>query len=608
MMNTTKRWGAIILALFMLLSLTACAANASLPTSFNKELREGDSGDEVKAIQQRLKALGFFSGKADGRFGPDTTQALAFFQSQHGLLASGMLDRMTFDLLFSKEAQPFSPPVEIAYDTAMSTSRQALPMGNYAPSMPFPEPFNTNEYNFFQENRFLSTLTSPLSTFAADVDTASYTQLRAKILAGEQVPVDSVRIEEMLNYFRYDYKQPLGDEPFGVTMELAKTPWNKDSWLLLIGLQAAEIPKEKRPGQNLVFLIDVSGSMDAPDKLPLVKRAFLILLEELAPTDTISIVTYASRDEVVLDGVPASEKTRIMAAIDSLTAGGSTAGAAGIQTAYSLAKKHQLKEGNNRVLLATDGDLNVGTSDEGALARLVEEKKKDGIFLSVLGFGDGNYKDNKLEALADHGDGNYAYIDTIYEARRALVTEIGATFFTVAKDVKLQVDFNPAAIKGYRLIGYENRLMNAEDFSNDSKDGGELGSGHRLTALYEIVPLGSPFDIGDAHSKYQAPPQADDTTGEMLTLSIRAKAPDGEESQLYTYPLLQQEPADISDNLRFAAAVAQVGMLLRDSVWKGEASFASSLELLRNNQSLAGDPYKEEFLYLVGLLERAQIN
>ena len=603
---TIKKSLAICLACVMALAVlmgTALPLRRALAEGFSQELREGDSGEAVKAMQQRLQELGYFAGIADGQFGPDTTLALRNFQRQHGLLASGMLDKWSHEMLFSDQAQPFSPPEEMTFDQAVT--RQTAPAGVYAPYQPFAEVFNTNEYSFFRENRFLLARTSPLSTFAADVDTASYAQLRARILAGDKVPIDSVRIEEMLNYFRYDYKSPQGNEPFGVTMELARTPWNEDTLLLLIGLQAAEIKKEERPGQNLVFLIDVSGSMDMPGKLPLVKRAFLMLLDELAPTDTISIVTYASRDQVVLDGVRASDKTRVMDAIENLTAGGSTAGAAGIQTAYGLAKKHYIQGGNNRVLLATDGDLNVGVSDEGSLARLVEEKKQGGIFLSVLGFGDGNYKDNKLEALADHGDGNYSYIDTIYEARRALVTEIGATFFTVAKDVKLQVDFNPAAVKGYRLIGYENRLMEAEDFADDSKDGGELGSGHRLTVLYEIVPAGSGFEIGEAQSKYQEAPREGENSGEMLTLSIRAKAPDSDESKLYSYPLANLEPDAMSDNLRFAAAVAQVGMLLRESEWKGSASFSSALELLRGSQSLTGDPYKEEFLYLVTLLERA---
>ncbi|HSK68144.1 MAG TPA: von Willebrand factor type A domain-containing protein, partial [Candidatus Limnocylindria bacterium] len=461
-----------------------------------------------------------------------------------------------------------------------------------------------NEYNFFQENRFLSTATSPLSTFAADADTASYAQIRQMILRGDAVTKDAVRIEEMLNYFHYDYNAPRAGEPLGVTMELVRTPWNSQTQLLLIGLKAQEIPQEQRPPQNLVFLIDVSGSMDDPAKLPLVKRAFLLLLEQLAPTDTVSIVTYASMDAVLLDGVRASDRTAIADAIEGLSAGGMTAGAAGITTAYALAEKHFVPGGNNRVLLATDGDLNVGVSDEGSLARLVEEKKKAGVFLSVLGFGDGNYKDNKLEALADHGDGNYAYIDTIHEARRALVSEIGATFFTVAKDVKLQVDFNPAQVRGYRLIGYENRVMAAEDFADDQKDGGELGSGHRLTVLYEIVPIDSAFDFGETGSKYTQPAQAP-AEGELLTLSIRAKEPDGDVSKLYEYPLQPGVSETMSDNVRFAAAVAQAGMLLRDSEWKGTATYANTLDLLRGSQSISGDPLKEEFLYLVTLLERA---
>ncbi len=603
MNKTINRTLAKTLALLLAVSVMISLALPAPALVFIQELREGDSGDEVRALQERLRGLGYFSGNADGQFGPDTTAALAAFQSQHGLLVSGMLDRITHALLFSEDARPFEPH---ALKEEGSLALRAMTPGS-APmlSVVSREAFNTNEYGFFQENRFLSAHTSPLSTFAADVDTASYAQLRAMILRGVPVPVDSVRIEEMLNYFRYDYRQPVNGEPFGVTMELAGTPWNRETQLLLIGLQAAEIPKEKRPAQNLVFLIDVSGSMDEPDKLPLVKRAFLMLLDELAPTDTVSVVTYASRDEVLLDGVRASEKTRIMEAIENLTAGGSTAGAAGIQTAYELAKKHHVPGGSNRVLLATDGDLNVGVSDEGSLARLVEEKKRDGIFLSVLGFGDGNYKDNKLEALADHGDGNYAYIDTIYEARRALITEIGATFFAVAKDVKLQVDFNPALVKGYRLIGYENRLMAAEDFADDRKDGGELGSGHRLTVLYEIVPAGSDFDIGETQSKYQKEAETARDAGEILTLSVRAKAPDSEESRLYTYPLAQREPSGMSENLRFAAAVVEVGMLLRQSEWSGSASYSSALELLRASKSLSGDPYKEEFLYMTTLLERS---
>ncbi len=564
---------------------------------FTVELREGDSGDGVLALQQRLYDLGFFNGVVNGKFGPDTTAALKLFQQSKGLPDTGVLDARTHLMLFVVIGTKEMPlTVEAAPSGAMMDRSVGI--------MPGFIPMNTNEYKYFKENRFHSVRTSPLSTFAADVDTASYAQLRARILRGERVPLDSVRIEEMLNYFRYDYKSPEGNAPFGVTMELANTPWNKDTQLLLIGLKTKEIPGEERPPQNLVFLIDVSGSMNMPNKLPLVKRAFQLLLEELSDRDTVSIVTYASREEVVLDGVRASDKTRLMEAIDRLEAGGATAGAAGILTAYELAEKHFIRNGNNRVLLATDGDLNVGVSDEGSLTRLVEEKKRGGVFLSVLGFGDGNYKDNKLEALADNGDGNYSYIDTIFEARRALVTEIGATFLTVAKDVKLQVDFNPGAVKGYRLLGYENRVMDAEDFADDSKDGGELGSGHLLTVLYEIVPVDSPYPIAEAESKYQETSGKEGSDDEILTLSIRAKEPQGEESRLYSYPLKNTQPGELTDNLRFAAAVAEVGMLLRESEFKGSATYDTALELLRGTTNLTGDVYKEEFLYLTTLLSR----
>ena len=593
------RWLCVLLAGMLAWGLAA----ASAENMFVRELQLGDQGEDVHLMQQRLLDLGYPVSAPDGVFSEETERALILFQEFNNLLMTGTLDEITHRVLFSEQAQAYEEPM-ILEDALERMAGVPAPSGALV-SIQMQE-FNTNEYNFVPENRFVSVLTSSLSTFAADVDTASYAQVRAMILRGDPVPRDSVRVEEFLNYFRYDYKQPDAGEPFGVTMQMTQTPWNEHTLLLQIGLQAAEIPKEERPPQNLVFLIDVSGSMDAPDKLPLVKRAFQLLVKELAPTDTVSIVTYASRDEVVLRGVRASEKTRILEAIDQLAAGGATAGAAGITTAYDIAQELLIAGGNNRVLLATDGDLNVGISDEGSLVRLIKEKKQAGIFLSVLGFGDGNYKDNKLEALADHGDGNYSYIDTIFEARRALVTEIGATFFAVAKDVKLQVDFNPAALKGYRLIGYENRLMEAEDFTDDTRDGGELGSGHRLTVLYELVPIDSAFDIGTAQSKYTQPAPTDSAPAEWLTLSIRAKQPEGNESQLFTYPLPIDTPQEMTDNLRFAAAVAQVGMLLSDSEWKSTASYDSALALLRQDTSLSGDVFKEEFLYLVNLLAREQ--
>lgn len=477
----------------------------------------------------------------------------------------------------------------------------AGPMEDMAEA-PIPE-WNTEEYDSFQENGFRSVNVSPLSTFAADVDTASYANLRARLLAGEEVTPDMVRIEEMLNYFHYDDPQSVEGEPFGVSAEIVPCPWNGETKLLRLGLQALQPDWEAMPASNLVFLIDVSGSMGEWNKLPLVKQAFGLLTEHLRPEDVISIVVYASENRVVLDGGSGSEPEVIRSAIEELTANGATNGGQGIQMAYALAEKHFIPGGNNRVILASDGDLNVGVTGEGELTRLVEEKKESGVFLSVLGFGMGNLKDNKLEALADHGNGNYAYIDSALEAKRVLAEEMGGTLFTVAKDVKLQVEFNPEWIKGYRLIGYENRTMAAEDFADDGKDGGEIGAGHHLTVLYELVEADSELELPGGELKYQSA----QTTGseEWLTLQIRYKAPEGEESALLSCPVgpeaLRETP---SEDTAFAACVAQVGMLLRDSDYAGSADYGSVAEQMEALESLKGDPYKEEFLYLVKQLAR----
>lgn len=458
--------------------------------------------------------------------------------------------------------------------------------------------WNTEEYGYLPENGFQPVALAPLSTFAADVDTASYANLRRMLLAGETVPADAVRIEEMVNYFQYDYPGPAEGEPFGVSTVLGPCPWQEDTLLLRVGLQTAQPDWEALPPANLVFLIDVSGSMAEWNKLPLVQQAFALLTEHLRPQDTVSIVTYASGDAVVLDGGTGAEPQEIRDAIEGLTAGGGTNGSRGIETAYALARKHFISGGNNRVILATDGDLNIGTTSEGELARLAEEKKKSGIFLSVLGFGTGNLKDNKMEALADHGDGNYSYIDSVLEARRVLVEEMGGTLFTVARDVKLQVEFNPARVKGYRLIGYENRLLNAQDFADDTKDGGEIGAGHRVTALYQVVPADSPMELPGAELKYQtAAPTGSD---EWLTVSVRAKEPEGEESRLWTYPVGEDQRVEaLPEDAAFAACVAQFGMLLRGSDYAGTASYAGIAEQLAELDCVEGDPYREEFLFLV---------
>ena len=606
------KWVCAMLALATLLSLAAPALAAG------GIWQKGDAGEEVVSIQARLKELGYLENETPGTFDEETEQAVTAFQRRNGLLATGMVDEKTWAVLFSDKALGpvvYSDSWDYAdglcaeeYDSSMGYAKAYTAPMAMTTSMPAAgaawDDWNTNEYTFIRENGFQNVSASPLSTFATDVDTASYAQLRAMILAGEKVPQDAVRIEEMLNYFHYDYQGPRGDSPFGVTMELAKCPWNEETLLLQIGLQAVEVAVEDRPRNNLVFLIDVSGSMFGSDRLDLVKRAFLLLLDELSPTDTVSIVTYASRDEVVLSGVPAADKVRIMEAISGLSAHGSTNSAAGIQTAYQLAEKYADAGSVNRIIMATDGDFNVGITSEGDLARLVMEKKEGGVRLTMLGVGYGNYKDNKLEALADYGDGNYYYLDSIFEARRALVTEAGGTLIEVARDVKLQLDFNPAFVKGYRLIGYEDRVMAAEDFADDTKDGGEVGSGHRVTALYEIVPVGSDFDTGSASSRYQQTAAGDGD--EWLTLSIRYKKPGQDESTLEEYPLTGDAANALSDNMRFAAAVAECGMLLRDSEFKGASSWADALDLARACASVTGDPYKEEFVYMLTLLERQE--
>ena len=616
-----KRITAVILAALMVLTVAAGAMGEE-----NRIWGLGDTGDKVTWIQSRLKELEYLEGEATGVFDEETEEALTEFQSDYGLLRTGMADSTTMKALETatekkSEKRAWYYDDDYCYEEAtvdtsayagkfvMNSAPTATSMPVQAAGMAWMEPadWNTEEYTTFESNRFLSVLTSPLSTFAADVDTSSYALFRRKVLSGERVAPDSIRIEEMLNYFRFSYPQPKEGEPFGVATEIAPCPWNEKTKLMLIGLQAEEVKKDDRPGHNLVFLIDTSGSMFGSDRLDLVKRAFLLLLDELEPEDTVSIVAYASQDRVVLEGAPAADKTRIMEAITELEAHGSTNGSAGITRAYEIASKYYKEGGVNRILLATDGDLNVGVTSEGDLARLVTEKKESGISLTCLGFGMGNYKDNKMEALADYGNGNCRYIDTIYEARKALVEEGGGTFITVAKDVKIQVDFNPAKVKGYRLIGYEDRVMAAEDFADDTKDGGEIGSGHRMTALYEIVPADSDFDFGEAESRYQNAQAETAEDAEWLTVSIRAKEPEGTESRLYEYPVKDDAVTEtMSENLRFAAGVAEAGMLLRESEWKGTATWASALELVRGCGNVSGDPYKEEFVYLLTLLERAQ--
>ena len=462
--------------------------------------------------------------------------------------------------------------------------------------------YNREEYGRIYENAFLSPVINPLSTFAIDVDAASYANMRRFLNESRMPYPDAIRIEELVNYFDYDYPQPRGRDPFSITAEVGACPWNAEHYLVHIGLQGKDLPATELPPSNLVFLLDVSGSMDEPNKLPLLKSAFRLLVEQLDEKDRVAIVVYAGAAGVVLPSTRGDQQAEILAALESLSAGGSTAGGAGIQLAYKIAREHFIPNGNNRVILATDGDFNVGASSEGELVRMIEEKREGGIFLSVLGFGTGNYQDSKMEELSNKGNGNYAYIDNILEAKKVLVSEMGGTLFTIAKDVKIQVEFNPAIVKGYRLIGYENRLLAAEDFNDDTKDAGELGAGHTVTALYEVVPVGASTEIRGTDSlKFSVTIPVDGSQQDLLHVKFRYKAPDGDVSQLIEQPLAATVTPLVrtSDNFRFSAGVAAFGMLLRNSPHKGEATYAMVKGLASGAKGDDANGYRAEFLQLV---------
>lgn len=462
-------------------------------------------------------------------------------------------------------------------------------------------PYNTEEYDGINENIFHEAQKNPLSTFSIDVDAASYSNIRRFIQLGQRPPKDAVRIEEMINYFDYDYPQPKGDDPFSITTEISTAPWNTKHKLVHIGLQGKNIPKENLPASNLVFLIDVSGSMDEPNKLPLLKSSFKLLVEQLREQDRVAIVVYAGAAGLVLPSTSGAEKKKIIESLENLEAGGSTAGGAGINLAYIIAKQNFKQGGNNRVILATDGDFNVGESSNGGMERLIEQKRKDGIFLTTLGFGMGNYKDSKMEILADKGNGNYMYIDSILEAQKALVNEFGGTLFTIAKDVKLQIEFNPTKVKAYRLIGYENRMLKNEDFNNDKKDAGELGSGHTVTALYEIIPVGVESEFYKVDElKYQSikVDRKASETNEVMTVKFRYKKPDEEVSKLIVHPLLDQNISfdKTSNDFRWSAAVAGFGMILRESEYVKGFTTQEVTALALGAKGIDKEGYRIEFI------------
>ncbi|NEO06127.1 MAG: VWA domain-containing protein [Moorea sp. SIO3I8] len=534
-------------------------------------------------------------------------------QRQSELMESAQVGRSADSVIQNFSNRGLRPQASMPLSGSPNAALKAVPSSSIpaAKRMPLlttqpaiPEVSNRENYSPIDENAFQRVKHNPLSTFAIDVDTASYSNLRRFLNNGQLPPTDAIRIEELINYFNYDYPEPESDRPFSITTEISQAPWNPTHQLVHIGIQGEKMAIEDLPPSNLVFLLDVSGSMNSPNKLPLLKDAFRMLVNELREEDQVSIVVYAGAAGVVLPPTPGNQKDKILTAIENLNAGGSTAGGAGIQLAYKLAQNNFIKSGNNRVILATDGDFNVGVSSDTELVKLIEQKRKKGVFLTVLGFGTGNLQDSKMEKIANKGNGNYAYLDNELEAKKVLVNEIGATLLTIAKDVKIQVEFNPAKVQGYRLIGYENRRIKDEDFNDDTKDAGELGAGHTVTALYEIIPVGAKTNVKlpDIDPlKYQSNAASSNNSKELMQVKLRYKDPDGNTSQLLTYPLVDKAVKlnDASDNFKFSAAVASFGMVLRDSPYKGKASFDQALTLAKESEGVDLEGYRAEFIDLV---------
>ena len=576
------------------------------------------SADNAGDVEARIKEVG---ESYDGLYEYDYSEEVNTINTIGGFQGGAMKD-------------------ELAGATVESSSEQPAP--DFFPDIPW----NTENYNMINESGFVTVSAMPFSTFGADVDTAVYSNFRRSIFGNDGFGIsgEAIRAEEMINYFTYDYPEVPDGETFGVTTSLSDCPWNPDTLLLRIGVKAKEVVPEN--GSNIVFLIDTSGSMFDNNKLPLVQESLKLLQEQLTDKDTVSIVTYAGSEEVLLEGVKGSEHSKITEAIDSLIASGATNGESGINKAYEIAEEYFIEGGNNRVILCTDGDLNVGVSSEAGLTKLIEEKKETGVFLSCLGFGEGNYQDDKMEALADHGNGNYSFIDCTREAKRVLKDEIWSTLYTVAKDVKFQVEFNPEQVKGYRLIGYENREMAAEDFADDTKDGGEVGSGQTVTVLYEVVTNDSAYKIPETDSRYKDSDTDNDAnssecgtgccgkpgeectcsadspckksdkteveteaaalTDELLAVNIRYKEPDADESTLSVYPVTMDMYGEMDYDTSWAAGVAQTAMLLRESEYAGTSSYEDIRARLTSDPGVMTDDFKAEFLYMLDKIMEQQ--
>jgi len=529
-----------------------------------------------KASAYPLKSLQEVVVTGYGTAIKDKTQQIDSYGNQANQAATSKIQRGRVMITGALNAKAYFPPVTAPTDES---------------------------YSEISENGFLDPKSTPLSTFAVDVDAASYSNFRRFINSGQLPPKDAVRIEEMVNYFHYDLPEPTNGDPVAIHTELSAAPWNPEHRLLRIGLKAKTVKTASLPPSNLVFLLDVSGSMGEPNKLPLVKASMKMLVDQLRPVDHVAIVVYAGEAGLKLPSTPGDEKTKIKDVIDGLEAGGSTAGGAGIIMAYQIAKDKFIKGGNNRIILATDGDFNVGASSDKDMGQLIQDERQTGVSISILGFGMGNLKDSKMETMADKGHGNYAYIDNITEATKAMISEFGGTFFTVAKDVKMQIEFNPAKVQAYRLLGYEDRLLNKEDFNNDKKAAGDMGVGHTVTALYEIIPAGlkDSFTTSVDPLKYQKTNEvALNNSPEMVTIKFRYKQPDSDKSKMELVAV-KDEPKALSkttDDFRFAAAVAELGMLLRDSEFKQKSSFSGLIGMARDAKGKDDEGYRAEFIRL----------
>ena len=607
--STMKKLPIVLLAT-LLLAFTSVSVSSITVTG---TATDADSGESLPGVNVLVK--GSSNGTVtdiNGHFRLDSVSesATLIFSSVGYQTEEVKVNRQgTVNVALTAEVSSLSEVIVTGYgrSSKRSNRRESRSAAKVAADFAYPEgapAHNTENYATIHENGFRDVKAHALSTFSIDVDAASYSNVRRFINQGQLPPKDAVRTEELVNYFTYDYPSPTGDTPFALYSELSICPWNEDHQLLHIGLQGKEIATQALPPSNLVFLIDVSGSMHDPHKLPLLKSAFRLLINQMRPEDRVAIVVYAGAAGLVLPPTLGSDKPAMLAALEQLQAGGSTAGGEGIRLAYQVAQENFQPEGNNRIILATDGDFNVGTSSDAAMERLVEEKRAGGVFLTVLGFGMGNYQDAKMELLADRGNGNYAYIDNLSEARKVLVSEFGGTMFTIAKDVKLQVEFNPALVKAYRLIGYENRLLNDEDFNDDRKDAGELGVGHTVTAMYELIPAGSPEGVPSTDAlKYQQREinEQAHVSDELLTLKLRYKEPSGKASRRIE-EVLKGAPVAIgqtSDNFRYAAAVAGFGMLLRDSEYRGNFTFDKVAQMAKQAKGQDVEGYRQEFIGMV---------